>query len=190
MAWQGQSGRCRVLLESDALILRGEVRARLGRASLGHAVAEGDDLRIATPAGLLVITLGAAAAERWAEALARPLPSLAGKLGVGPDRPALVLGEVDDPALEAALDGARTGDAARAAALVAVVTTPAALDAALDLAAAHPALPLWCIHARGRGAEPSDAAIRARLRAAGMIDTRSSAVSERLTATRYGFPKA
>ncbi len=42
--WRGTEGAARAILESDALILRGEVRARLPRADLSGWRVEGEDL--------------------------------------------------------------------------------------------------------------------------------------------------
>lgn len=188
--WRGESGNCRAVLESDVLILRGEIRARLPRAHLTGAVADGETLRIATPDGPLEMMLGAAETAKWLTALMRPLPSLAEKLGVSVARPAFVLGRVSDTALSDALNGACATTVGSAAMLVAEILTTPDLDAALAAAQQNPALPLWCVYRKGPKVQIGDAAIRSHLRAAGMMDTKTSAVSDAMTATRYSFPKA
>ena len=130
--------------------------------------------------------MNAAEAARWVKAIATPPPSLAAKLGVGPGRPVFAVGAFDDPALAEALSGATTPALEFASQLLAVIENPAQLDSALALARTHPSLALWCVYPKGKAADPGDAAIRAKFRAAGWMDNKTSAVSDRLTATRYG----
>ncbi len=188
--WAGTSGQAHILLESAEIILRGEVRARIPRASIRSFRADGGDLTVDAAAGRLVAELGGTLAASWAAALAKPPPSLAAKLGVGPGKPAFVMGDLSDAALADALSGATVSAASDAALIVAVLLFRADLDPALSLATAHPALPVWCVYAKGPRADPGDAAVRAAFRAAGWMDTKTSAVSERLTATRYNRPAA
>lgn len=188
--WAGSSGQARILLESAEIILRGEVRARIPRASIRSFRAEDGDLTVDAAAGRLVAELGGTLAESWAAALAKPPPSLAAKLGVGPGNPAFVTGDLSDAPLSGALAGATVAAASDARQIVAVLMSRADLDAALSLAADHPDLPVWCVYAKGAKADPGDAAIRAGFRAAGWMDTKTSAVSDRLTATRYNHTTA
>ena len=188
--WAGTSGQAHILLESSEIILRGEVRARIPRASIRSFKADGGDLTVDAAAGRLVAELGGTLAASWAAALAKPPPSLASKLGVGPGTPAFVMGDLSDAALAAALTGAIVATAASARQIVAVLLSPTDLTAALTLAAALSALPVWCVYAKGARADPGDAAVRAAFRATGGMDTKSCAVSDRLTATRYNRPAA
>lgn len=183
--WAGTSGQAHILLESAEIILRGEVRARIPRASIRSFRADGGDLTVDAAAGQLVAELGGAVAASWAAALAKPPPSLAAKLGVGAGKPAFVMGDLSDAALADALSGTTVSAASDAALIVAVLLSRADLDSALALAAALPVLPVWCVYAKGAHADPGDAIIRAAFRAAGWMDTKTSAVSDRLTATRY-----
>ena len=72
----------------------------------------------------------------------------------------------------------------------------ARIDDADDLAkalaehGAMPQLPLWAIYPKGKQAAFGDAPIRDALRSAGFRDTKSCAVSDRLTATRYNPARA
>ena len=63
------------------------------------------------------------------------------------------------------------------------------LDAAVTLAASAPRLALWCVYPKGRTSPVGDAVVRAYLRQRGYIDSKSSAISDRLTATRYARTK-
>jgi hypothetical protein len=188
--WAGTSGQAHILLESAEIILRGELRARIPRASIRSFRAQDGDLTVEAAAGRLVAELGGTLAESWAAALAKPPPSLAAKLGVGPRNPAFITGDLSDAALADALSGATVAVASDARQIVAVLLSRADLDAALSLAAAHPDLPVWCVYPKGAKADPGDAAVRADFRAAGWMDTKTSAVSDRLTATRYNRAKA
>jgi hypothetical protein len=185
--WRGETGLSRILLEPAEIILRGDLRGRIERSGLTGFVVEGDDLRIATPDGPLVLTLGGKVAASWAAALARTPPTLAQKLGIDADAPVFASGRHNDPELAKALEGVIAETPENAALLLAVLATPEDIVDALTLAHAHPALPIWCVYAKGGGNPVGDAQIRAAFRADGFIDTKSCAVSDRLTATRYGL---
>ena len=136
----GKAGPGRLLLEAEALILRGTVRAQIARGAIRGFDVAGDTLRIETEAGPVEADLGPREAAAWLRALAKPPPSLADKLGIAPDRAVLRLGPVTDAALLAAVGQAGDGPPALA---LAEVETLAALETALEAMAAHPGLPLW-----------------------------------------------
>lgn len=183
LTYGGTTGEGRALLESDELILRGAVKARLPRASLSNARVEGDDLTIDTPAGPLRLGLGAVEAGRWLTALAKPAPTLADKLGVKPGVTIWSRRVDADPALAAALAGATAASPDQAALGVAVVETADELEEVLARKGAG-AAPLWLIYRKGAHAF-GDAAIRRRMRELGFVDSKSCAVSPAFTATRY-----
>ena len=69
---------------------------------------------------------------------------------------------------------------------LAVVTSEAALSAAVEVHAALPAgAPIWIVYGKGRQAVLGEAAVRGYMRAHGYIDSKVSAVSETLSATRF-----
>lgn len=186
-----QSEDVKALLESRELILRGAaLKRRYALADLQRPRVEGDALCFEAGAEAVALQLGAAEAARWLQRITTPPPTLAAKLGIGPESPAAVFGSVDDDAeLAAALQGARCEDPQQASVLVAVVLTAEELAAALRLHAGLPCRGLWLVHAKGgKSAALGDGAIREALRALGYKDTKSCAVSERLTATRYQRP--
>jgi hypothetical protein len=116
-------------------------------------------------------------------------PSLAAKLGVSAATPAAVFGPVaDDAELATALQGACTDDASAAAMLVALVLSADDLERAVARHADVAGAALWVVHAKGKAAVLGDTAIRQALRARGYADTKTTAVSDRLTATRYRRP--
>lgn len=183
----GERAAAKALLESRELILRAPFRRTIPVAAIQAVRVDGDVLRIDTEGSAIAITLGAATAAKWAKKILTPAPSLAHKLGIGHASPALVIGEATDPALVEALDGHSAGPEA-AKLSVAIVGDAAALDAAL---ARHAALPrgsaIWVIHGKGPKAAFGDNAVRAHMRALGYRDSKSSAVSDTLSATRYAL---
>ncbi len=185
--WRGQIGVCRVLLEASQVILRGDLRGQISRSGIAGLTLDGDDLRINTGDGPLILTLGADTAARWAAALAKPAPSLAQKLGLGPDKRVFATGRVSDPELANALDGAVAETDRNAALLLAVLAMPKDIEAALALAQRNPSLPIWCVYPKGSGTPVGDVQVRTAFRAGGFIDTKACAVSGTLTATRYAI---
>jgi hypothetical protein len=186
--WRGASGAVRALLESDGIILRGEVRAKLPRAGLMDWRVEGEDLCLRSDGEPLVLTLGAKEAAAWVKALEKPLPSLAAKLGVSAEALAWVIGGPAPKEIAVAVAGAQASGPKGAAMIIAVLTSPGDLVAAVAAGQAG-GLRVWCVHGKGRGAAVSDAMVREAFRAAGWMDIKASAVSEGLTATLYRPPR-
>jgi len=182
--WQGLAAEGRAILEGAELVLRGAIRAKVPRDRIIGQVYEAGTLLIRTTDGPLEIDMDEREGAAWLRALAKPPPDLAQKLGIGPAAPAFVLGPDDDPALAAALAGARADRIGDAMLLIAVLIDEAAIGPAVALAQSR-GLALWCLYPKGKTATPSDGVVRAALRAAGFIDTKSCAVSDDLTATRY-----
>jgi hypothetical protein len=186
----GKTGAVRALLEAAGITLRGEIRARIPRDRLTGWQVDGDDLSLATADGPLLLTLGAAEAAAWCRALDKPLPGLAQKLGITPATRLWRMTPVTDETLTAALDGAPLATPATATLALAVILTDADLAGLVAAAAAHRGLPFWAVNEKGPHAALGENAIRTALRAAGLIDTKSCAVSDRLSATRYAARKA
>jgi hypothetical protein len=112
-------------------------------------------------------------------------PSLAAKLGIDVTRKAFVIGQVEDLVLAAALEGATVAKAKDAGMIVAMIASETDLAKTLKTATAVPDNPIWCVHAKGKAAVFGDSAIRTVMRENRYIDSKTCAVSERLTATRY-----
>lgn len=178
----GQCGTAKLLLESSEIILRGDLRAKIARADIQGFAAAGDDLVIQTASGPLRATLGATEAALWVKALAKPVPTLVQKLGIKTDTALLVIGPLTDSGLIAALSG--HDQAAKPGLLLAELPDQTAFDAALAQCQAHPDAAFWGVTRKAKSAFP-DAALRARMRAAGYVDSKSCAVSDAFTATRY-----
>jgi hypothetical protein len=188
--WQGRTGEVKALLEPDALILRGDIKHKFARPVHGEAAVDSGDLVISTEGHVLRLMMGATEAERWLAALAKPLPSLAAKLGASAEKRALVIGKVDDETLKRALHGSVTRAPDKAAMIIAVLDTPSDLNAALVVAYKHRPIPIWFVYGKGKYVTVSDSAIRDAARAKGLVDNKSCNVSERLTATRYAWPSS
>ena len=185
--WRGVSGAVRAILESDALTLRGEVRATLRREGLTGWRAEGEDLCLLADGAPLTLTLGAKEAAAWVRALDKPLPSLAAKLGVSPDAQALMIGGPAPREIADAVAGSVALAPERAALIIAVLNGPEDLQAALQ-AGQHHGLRVWCVHGKGKGAAVTDSSVREAFRGAGWMDIKSCAVSGTFTATLYRPP--
>lgn len=187
--WRGVAGEVKALLESDGIILRGELRGKLPRAGLMDWRVEGEDLCLRSEGEPLVLTLGAKEAAAWVTALDKPLPSLAQKLGVSATARAWVIGGPMPEEIAIAVAGADAPGPERAVVIVAVLSGPGDLAQALAAGQAS-GLRVWCIHGKGRGAAVGDAAVRAAFRGAGRMDIKTSAVSEGYSATLYRPPLA
>ena len=187
-----QAATAKALLESSALILRGAVKRHYPLAAIAQISVQGAELHFRAGDEAVVLDLGTDRAAAWARQLVKPPPSLAAKLGVGPDRPVYVLGTVHDPVLSAALQGAVAETAGRARQWLAVLLAPADLQALLQALQATAAPTIWAVYRKGPAADPGDGQVRQALRAAGYRDSKTSAVSTQLTATRYstGHPAA
>lgn len=180
--YDGRLGRAKALLESDVLILRKPIGLTVARAALAHPRVEDDTLILEAPAGPLRLMLGAVEAGRWLKAIQTPPPSLASKLGITPGLAVWAYGDLSDPTLVEALTGITPSPPAAATLGVARAKDAETLVAIL---AANPPSPLWIIHGKGKGVF-GDNDVRAVMRAAEWIDTKVSAVSGALSATRYG----
>jgi hypothetical protein len=183
--WQGDVAEAQLHLDSAVLSLRGEMRLDIPRAEIKDVILSDEGVRVVTSGHELLLELGAAEAARWRKAILKTPPTLAEKLGVSGEAPAFVLGAFDDAPLAAALQGATVPDAAPAAILMAVLMVEAELDAASDLALANPGKHIWMIYRKGKAAVVGDAMVRTHMRGLGFIDSKSCAVSDQLTATRY-----
>ncbi len=182
-----EAGEVRALLESTELILRGDVKRRIPKTAMEDIRVDGELLRLRVGLETVTLHLGAKQAQSWAAAIAKPPPSLGAKLGLGKGARALVAGKIADDALASATEGFLVKDGAKANMIIAIIDGPSDLAKAQKVHAGFPTLPLWTIYPKGRGVTFGDTAIRAALREAGFRDTKSCAVSDTLTATRYNL---
>jgi len=177
----GKTYRVKALLESRELIVRGALRRTFAFAAVSGVTVHDGALHFVHDDVDYVLHLPQGRADTWASKLTTPPPSLAAKLGIGPQTPAFVIGTTSDDALDAALTGATTADRNVAAMTVVVAETPDALPDPDVL----PALPVWIIYPKGARSSLPESAIRTHMRGKGWTDTKTSAVSDRLTALRF-----
>lgn len=184
-----QSADVTALLESTTVVLRGDLKRKWDIAALHDLrVEDGGALRFQAGDEAVTLQLGAPEAAKWLKKLQTPPPTLAAKLGVSAENPALLIGPTVgtlDPALAEALAGGITTNMREARMLVAVLSKPDELARMADFHADMICKTVWVVHPKGPGARPSGADVRLELRARGYVDNKTTAVSDTLTATRY-----
>jgi hypothetical protein len=182
----GVSGEVKALLEAHELILRGEIKRRFPLASVSDLRTIGDELRFKNSAGEFALELGADQARRWAEKIATPPPSLAKKLGVSPTSKIMLIGPIDDIALQEALKDGIAAQKEEARLSLALVHDEPTLIHALDVhESSATGTPIWIVYEKGRKTPFGEGQVRSFMRGAGYRDNKISAVSDTLSATRY-----
>ncbi|MCY4746191.1 hypothetical protein NYO99_14485 [Pelomonas sp. UHG3] len=183
-----ESADVAALLESTHVVLRGALKRKWAIAALQNLRVEGEALLFDVDGEAVALALGEKEAGKWLAKLQAPPPTLAAKLGVSADNPALLIGPTVgtlDPALAEALSHGLTGNVKVARMLVAVISKPGELERMADFHATMLCKTVWVVHQKGRDAYPSDGEIRMELRSRGYVDNKTTAVSDTLTATRY-----
>jgi hypothetical protein len=184
--WRRGSGEIKALLETHELIIRGAFKGRFRISDLRDVRMDGRDLCFRVAGDEIALALGADLAKGWAKKIATPPPSLAKKLGVGPSSKILVIGSLNEPALQEAVEGNTAARVDEAWLSLAVVKDEKMLDDALR---AHQTLPserpIWIVYQKGPRAAFGEGAVRQRMREAGYRDNKVSAVSDQLSAMRY-----
>jgi hypothetical protein len=184
------AGKAKVLLETDELIFRGEVRGKVAFTALTAIEPGPDGLRLVWPDGEAAVELAGPAAARWADRIAHP-PSLLDKLGIAGGTRVAVL-DVDDEAFHGELAGRPVKVVTRGPADVVVW----AIDEVADLARIpslipwiEPAGALWAVWPKGRK-ELNDNHIRAAARDAGLVDVKVARFSATHSGLKLVVPKA
>lgn len=181
-----------VLLESEELIVRGEARIRIPRASITKITARAGVLTIAAPPQIVSLKLGDEAAAKWKKKLGEAPKRLIDKLDVKAGAKVWLLG-IDEPTLERQV-GERTHDVSRgrAAASCDVVFVGMESEKDLDrlpraLAATTDAGAIWVIHRKGPTGV-ADTTIFARAKELGLVYTKVARVSDTHTAEKLVRP--
>ena len=185
--WSGAKTTVKALIEPPELILRGETRRKVPFAKMKQVRADGDWLRFTFKDESVAPKLGSGLAAKWAEALLKPPPTLAKKLGITPETTVRMIGPVDDAALKDALAGAKEVSQREGELIVARVDTPADLSAALRKAADQlkSGVPIWFIYRKGPGHPLNENHVRDSALARGIVDTKIAAVSAEFSALRF-----
>jgi hypothetical protein len=186
-SWNGAKHEVKALLEPPELILRGELRRRVPFAKMKSIKTDADALRFTFEGESVALSLGSAVAAKWAEALLKPPPSLAKKLGITPETRVSMIGAVDDTALKGALSIAKSFGSAKGDLILARVDTPAELKAVLAKAGDQlkSGTPIWFIYRKGPGHPLNENLVRATALKSGIVDTKIAAVSAEFSALRF-----
>jgi hypothetical protein len=189
--FNGTTAKVKALLESEELILRGDIHLRAPLHALHHVRVESESLCFNLEMGAVRLDLGAAAAKSWAKKINTLPRSLADKLGIT-GKTVRAIGSISDPALDSALSSAARISTRNPDLILSYVDTPESLASTLREAKAQLArsIPLWLVHRKGPGHPLNEAAIRTTLRAQGFKDTKVAFVSAELTALRFNLPKS
>jgi hypothetical protein len=182
-----------VLLETDELIVRGDARVRIPRASIERVTTRAGVLTITSPKAVVTLTLGAEAAAKWRAKIEEPPKRLIDKLDVKPGAK-VWLHDVDDATLAEQL-AERTahvsrGKTAKGCDVVFVgIDTERELDRigrALDATTTNGAI--WVIHKKGPSGI-ADTTIFAKATALGLVYTKVARVSDTHTAEKLVRPR-
>jgi hypothetical protein len=186
----GTTTKVKAFLESEELILRGDIHLRAPLHALHHVRVESDSLCFNLDVGPVRLDLGAAAAKSWAKKIKSLPPSLADKLGIT-GKTVRAIGPISDRALDSALTSAARISTRNPDLILSHVDTPESLAATLREARTQLArsVPIWLVYRKGPGHPLNESAIRTTLRAHGFIDTKVASVSAELTALRFNLPK-
>src|SRR5258705_636034 len=147
--FNGTTAKVKALLESEELILRGEIRMRARLHALKDLRVEEDSLCFNFDNNPMQLRLGAAAAKSWAKKINTPPPSLADKLGIT-GKTVRTIGPTSDRALDFALNAAALVRAQNPDLIIACVDTPESLTATLREAKAQLArsVQIWLIYSK------------------------------------------
>ena len=188
--WGDGTGNCKVLLEGAELILRGAIRKRVPLSAIDGLSVRGDELVFATEGVAVSLSLGKAVASSWAEWMTTPPPALAKKLGITAESHILMIGEPEGEEIRAALHEAAsvTSSSAAPSTLVLVrASSPVELENRLGICweRIEAGNPVWVLYPKGRASTLGETAVRDKMRALGLIDTKVASVSKTLTALRF-----
>ncbi|MEI9977712.1 MAG: hypothetical protein WDN23_01705 [Edaphobacter sp.] len=185
------TGEVKVLLESDEMVLYGNIRMRVPLRAVENVRVESEVLSFNLDKHLIELHLGAKAAESWAKKIKSPPPTLADKLGIT-GKVVRTIGPIADRALDSALTSAAQIRAEDPDLILACIDTPDSLATTLRAAKSQLArhIPIWLVYRKGPGHPLNESGLRATLRAAGLMDTKVASVSEHLTALRFNRPKS
>jgi hypothetical protein len=185
--WNGEKCNVKALLEPPELILRGEIRRRLPFSKMKSIKADGHLLHFKFATDSVSLELRSAMAAKWADALLKPPPTLAKKLGITPETTVRTIGPMDDPALKKALEDAKNISQLNGELILARIDTPADLHAALVKAADQlkAGVPIWFIYRKGPGHPLNENHVRDIALTTGIVDTKVVSVSAEFSALRF-----
>ncbi|HEX4682257.1 MAG TPA: hypothetical protein VH277_06100 [Gemmatimonadaceae bacterium] len=183
-----------VLLETDDLIVRGEARVRVPRASIERITSRSGVVTITSPAATISLSLGAEAAAKWRKKLAEPPKLLIDKLDVKPEFTVWLHGVTDAnliAQLEERVAKVLTGSGARPCNVAIVQIDDDGDLERIDRAAAAISRDgaVWAVHPKGKDGV-ADTTIFGRAKAIGLTYTKVARVSDVLSAEKLVWPRA
>ena len=191
----GQREKGRALLETSEIVFRGasrQFRLKIPFAKIQSARAFDGELRLKTPDGEAVFTLGAAA-EKWLDKIKNPKPRL-DKLGVKPGASVVLVGSFETDFLDEFRGRTRATSSAKTPGTCDSIFFAA--DASKDLARVAPLAKtmkgpaaLWIVYPKGQKAITENDVIAAG-RKAGLKDVKVVAFSPTHTALKFVIPLA
>jgi hypothetical protein len=188
---QGREAMSKVLLESKELIVRGELRCVIPLSAIKNIRVDGDALTFKNGKDKVSLRLGSATANQWLNAILKPPPTLAQKLGIGRDSVVRVCGVVRSDELRIALaEAGRAWHQTPHMFLTSVESRESLLKALDDsLEFLDGGVPIWVVYPKGVGSSLGETEVRETLRQYGLRDTKVASVSSTLTALRFSKPK-
>jgi hypothetical protein len=181
--WGAEEADCKVLLETDELVLRLGMRRRVPWAEMSAVSARDSKLRFKVGTDLVELNLGPEVAQRWAKVISSPLPTLAHKLGISNTTKLSVIGKVTSEELKAAITEGSLVKEKDAELTLICVNSQLELDR--YLVGKTYSKQLWVIYPKGSTSAVKESAVRTLLRSQGYVDTKVASVSANLTALRF-----
>jgi hypothetical protein len=184
----GAEATCRALLETDELIVRGDIRLSVPLKDITEAVDDLGTLRISWPDGTAELDLGEPEAGRWQHAILHP-KTLFDKLGVKDgQRVAVVGGMPGEFVSELRQQHPEPPAGAPLDVIFLAVASPSDLDL-LDSVQHGLARDgaIWIVRPKGSKELP-EAAVRSAARGAGLVDIKTARFSDTHTADKYVIP--
>lgn len=185
-----ERGEAKVLLETEELIVRGAIRAKIPFRQTQNVRADGDVLRLRWNDKDVRLHVGAAEAKKWAEKIRNP-KSVIDKLGIKAKQKISLVGSFDDAFL-AQLEAKEADVSKKLRAASDVIFLAAAKREELEKLARlreslAPAGAIWVIRPKGVAAI-TEAEVMAAGKAAGLVDVKVVKFSDTHTAEKFVIP--
>jgi hypothetical protein len=181
-----------VLLETDDLIVRGEARVRISRASIQRVASRAGIVTITSPTAIVSMTLDDKSAATWRKKLEEPPKRLIDKLDVKPGAKVWLFGVVDEQLLQQVHERTSSALRGRSASHCDVVFVSVETIAQLDrldraLDATKESGAIWVVYPKGAGGV-ADTAIFGKAKTLGLTYIKVARVSDTHTAEKLVRP--
>jgi hypothetical protein len=181
--WGAEEADCKVLLESGELIFRLGMRHRIPWTAMTGVSVRDSTLQFKVGKDQVELSLGSEVAQRWANVITSPLPTLAHKMGISASTKVFVIGMARGEELKAAIAEGIAASEKDAELILICVNSQLELDR--YVAGKSYSKPLWIIYPKGAASAVKEPVVCGLLRSQGFIDTKVAAVSATLTALRF-----